>query len=115
MLSFALYELIKHPEAMAKIRAEVDEVISDRTVQLSDLSKMPYTVAVMRETLRVHPTVTIRIAQALKDTTIGDGKYAVSKGQWFFVNINTAHRDPAVFGADVSFWTCHVSILAAEL
>jgi hypothetical protein len=42
MLSFALYNLLKHPEAMAKLRAEVDEVLGDQPLQVSDLGKFPY-------------------------------------------------------------------------
>jgi hypothetical protein len=42
MLSFALYNLLKHPEAMAKLRAEVDEVLGDHPLQVSDLGKLPY-------------------------------------------------------------------------
>jgi cytochrome P450/NADPH-cytochrome P450 reductase len=44
MLSFATYNLAKNPEALAKLRAEIDEVIGDQPIQLSDLGKMPYTV-----------------------------------------------------------------------
>ena len=42
MLSFTTYYLLKNPEAMQKLRNEVDAVCGDREVTLEDLGKMPY-------------------------------------------------------------------------
>jgi hypothetical protein len=44
MLTFAVYHLMKNPDALAKLRAEIDEVLGDQPIQLSDISKMPYTI-----------------------------------------------------------------------
>lgn len=43
-MAFALYYLLKHPEAMRKLRNEVDEVIGHQAPQYKDLttSRMPY-------------------------------------------------------------------------
>lgn len=42
MLTFSIYHLLRTPEALRKLRAEVDEVVGNRPVQVEDLSKMPY-------------------------------------------------------------------------
>lgn len=42
LLTFSLYYLIKNPEAMRKLREEVDEVLGDQTIQLGDLGKLRY-------------------------------------------------------------------------
>lgn len=42
MLTFALYYLIKNPEAMLKARKEVDDVLGDQQIQLTDVSKLKY-------------------------------------------------------------------------
>jgi len=42
MLSFALYNLLKNPDSMAKLRAEVDDIIGDKPLQVDHLSKLPY-------------------------------------------------------------------------
>lgn len=42
MLSFMVYYLLKNPEALRKLRAEVDTVLGSRPAQVEDFSKMPY-------------------------------------------------------------------------
>jgi cytochrome P450 / NADPH-cytochrome P450 reductase len=41
-LSFIIYELLKNPSAMAKLRAQVDELIGSRPIQYEDLEKLTY-------------------------------------------------------------------------
>jgi cytochrome P450/NADPH-cytochrome P450 reductase len=44
MLTFIVYQLLKNPDALAKLRAEIDEVLGDQPIQLTDIGKMPYTI-----------------------------------------------------------------------
>ena len=37
-----VYYLIKNPQTMRKLQAEVDEVLGGQPAQFQDLSKMPY-------------------------------------------------------------------------
>lgn len=55
----------------------------------------------MREVLRLSPSAPLRVISPLEDTTLG-GKYALEKDLSIIVNISMAHRDPKVWGADVS-------------
>ncbi|KAJ6454166.1 fatty acid hydroxylase [Mycena sanguinolenta] len=100
MMSFMVYFLLKNPEKMRKLRAEIDRVLGDRAIQYEDFAKLPYLIAVMRETLRLAATAPIRQTAALEDTTIGGGKYAVKKGAPILVISWDLHRDPAVWGDD---------------
>ena len=58
--------------------------------------------AVMRESLRLGPSVPGRMIESLKDQTLKNGKYAVAKGEILVVCNFIAQRDPKVFGDDVS-------------
>lgn len=46
MLSFAFYELLRHPTAYRKAQQEVDELIGQGPITLDHLSKLPYLNAV---------------------------------------------------------------------
>ncbi|KAJ6631867.1 cytochrome P450 [Mycena sp. CBHHK59/15] len=100
MMTFMVYHLLRNPEAMRKLRAEVDEVLGDRPVQYEDFAKMPYLTAVMRETLRVSATAPKRGTTPLKDTTLGGGKYAVKAGTTILSQVWEIHRDPLIWGDD---------------
>jgi len=102
MLTFLTYEVLKRPDVLLKLRAEIDEVLGDQPVTLNDISKMPYTVAVMREILRFRPPATARAVRCLEPTTIGNGKYALTPDDNVMINAISTNRDPAVWGDDVS-------------
>lgn len=41
-LSFFTYYVLKKPEVLRKLRAELDEVLGGEVPQLSDFNKLPY-------------------------------------------------------------------------
>ncbi|KAF9263923.1 bifunctional P-450/NADPH-P450 reductase [Marasmius fiardii PR-910] len=102
MMSFMTYYLLKHPSTMRKLQTEVDEVLGGEPAQYQDLSRMPYLIAVMRESLRLSPTAPMRSVTALEDTTLLNGKYAVEAGTPLTINTWQMHRDPAVWGDDAN-------------
>ncbi|KAJ6537331.1 fatty acid hydroxylase [Mycena sp. CBHHK59/15] len=100
MMSFMVYHLLKNPEKLRKLRAQVDEVLGDRPVQYEDFSKLPYLIAVMRETLRLSATAPMRATAALEDTTLAGGKYAIKAGTVIALQSWEIHRDPLIWGDD---------------
>ncbi|KAI0763546.1 bifunctional P-450/NADPH-P450 reductase [Trametes elegans] len=100
MLTFTVYYLLKNPEAMRKLREEIDAKIGDRPMTAQDVNKLPYLLAVMRESLRLGPTAPARTVAPLEDTFIGSKKYFVEKGTSIIINTMAAHRDPQVWGED---------------
>ncbi|EMD34553.1 hypothetical protein CERSUDRAFT_75518 [Gelatoporia subvermispora B] len=100
MLTFAMYHLIKNPETIRKLREEIDDKIGDRVVSIKDVNKLPYLLAVMRETLRLTPSVPQRGTSPINVTTLADGKYTIPQGMTIVVNVSAAHRDPLVWGDD---------------
>lgn len=73
-LSWAIYELARHPAAVARLRAEVLATVgSDRCPTYADLKGMRYLQAVLAETLRLYPVVPFNVRFALADTTLPRG------------------------------------------
>ena len=101
MLTFLTYQLLKYPDVLLKLRAEIDEVLEDRPITLDDIPRMPYTVAILRETLRTQPPTVARFVRCLELTTIGNGKYAVTPEDRIILNNISTNRDPAVWGDEV--------------
>jgi len=70
------YELAAHPEHVEMIRKEVEEVMGKdaskekRWLKFEDMKKLPYSLAVMHETIRLHPPVPKNGKQAVKDDII---------------------------------------------
>ncbi|EFQ35453.1 cytochrome P450 [Colletotrichum graminicola M1.001] len=81
-LTWTFYLLMKHPEVVAKVRKEIDQVTGDSQGTLEKaISKqgnptsMPYTFAVFCEALRIFPPIPFEIKQAIQATTLPDGTF----------------------------------------
>ncbi|KAL2927662.1 Cytochrome P450 76AD1 [Bienertia sinuspersici] len=102
-LEWAMSELMKNPEKMAKTQAEIKEALGKdcSIVQESDIEKLPYTQAVIKETLRLHPpTVFLLPRKAEANVTLYG--YVVPKNSQVLVNLWAIGRDPKIWkDADV--------------
>ncbi|KAK4581655.1 hypothetical protein RGQ29_025010 [Quercus rubra] len=64
---WALAELINHPNIMEKARQEIDFVVGKmRLVEESDIVNLPYLQAIVKETLRLHPTGPVIVRESSK-------------------------------------------------
>ncbi|CAN4094797.1 unnamed protein product [Withania somnifera] len=91
-VEWALAELINHPSIMQKAAEEIDSVISmNRIVEESDISSLPYLQAIVKETLRLHPTGPMIIRESTKDCAIGG--YHIPKNTRLLVNTWAINRD----------------------
>ncbi|KAF2792907.1 cytochrome P450 [Melanomma pulvis-pyrius CBS 109.77] len=106
LLSFLIYLLAKNPNAMAKAREEVMSVLGDGAMTQSMTSKLPYLQAVIRETLRLHPTAPGFSVQPKSSDPkdypllIGKQKYPIHQGETIVGLLPQVHRDPTVYGDD---------------
>ncbi|KAH8888031.1 cytochrome P450 [Thozetella sp. PMI_491] len=100
MLSFAFYQMLRHPEVYRKAQEEVDNVIGTGAVKAEHLSKLPYVSAVLKETLRHTPTINgFGLTPKDHDELIG-GKYHIKMGETVFLLLAKIQKDPMVFGDD---------------
>ncbi|KAL0314967.1 UNVERIFIED_CONTAM: cytochrome [Sesamum angustifolium] len=95
--------LLNHPEAIEKIKAEIDaNVPADRLLDEQDLPKLSYMQNVITETLRLYPPVPFLIPHvASEDCTVGG--YNISKGTMLLVNLWAIHRDPRLWDEPTKF------------
>ncbi|KAH9942950.1 PAH-inducible cytochrome P450 monooxygenase PC-PAH 1 [Amylocystis lapponica] len=74
--TWLLWELAKHPEVQDKIRHEISAIRArvsargDADFQVSDFDAMTYTIAVIKESLRLHPIVPTLVREASRDDVI---------------------------------------------
>jgi cytochrome P450 len=94
-LGWTWFLLGSHPEVWAKLQAEVDSVLGDRTPTAQDLPKLRYTAMVIDESMRLYPPVWSFPREALQDDVIGG--YQVSKGDIITLSPYLTHRHPAVW------------------
>lgn len=97
LLTFALYELMRHPGVLAQAYAEVDAVLpGDAPPAYADLARLQVLDRVLKETLRLWPTAPAFSVAPFEDTVIG-GRYRIHKDRRVAVVLTALHRDPAVW------------------
>jgi cytochrome P450 len=100
-LSYAIYLLSEHPAAAARVRSELDQVLGGRPAALADLPKLPFTDAVMRETLRLYPPAYAIGREVLRPFEIGG--YRLPAGGQIVMSPYAMHRDRRFFEAPERF------------
>ncbi len=91
-LAWALIELARQPDIAARLTADLDSVLGERTPTLEDLPKLPLLELVVKETLRLYPPAPFVVRQSLKPTSFG-GK-SVRKSDLITLVTMQIQRDP---------------------
>ncbi|KAI9111014.1 hypothetical protein K1719_017889 [Acacia pycnantha] len=71
-------------------------------VEESPVQKLPYLFAVMKETLRLHPTVPLSVPHSPSETTIL-GDYTYNPKRLSCVYVREIHRDPSIWDNPLHF------------
>jgi len=72
-LAWMVWLLWQHPDALARAREEVDQVLGDAALpDLAQLAALDFVEACAHETMRLRPVAPINTVQALHDTRVGD-------------------------------------------
>eukprot|EP01147_Barroeca_monosierra_P005865 gene5865-9063_t len=73
-LTWTFYELFKHPEVLEKLKQELDNATGGNEPTYEDVhEKVPYLHYVVKETLRLHPSVPKDVKTAVNDDVLPDG------------------------------------------
>ncbi|ODM89328.1 Cytochrome P450 2J6 [Orchesella cincta] len=101
-LSFATLYLTQNMEVQQKAQKELDTVVSSGCqVSLADKQSLPYTEAVMLETLRLSSIVTLGVPRQMLADTEFHG-YFLPKGVTVISNVYAIHHDSNIWGDDVN-------------
>ncbi|XP_038061793.1 cytochrome P450 4V2-like isoform X2 [Patiria miniata] len=95
--SWCLYLLGRHPEIQRRVHEELDEVFGDNQEPATSdqLQRLHYLTCVVKETLRIFPSVPF-IARILEEDCVLGG-HKIPSGTNVCVLITGLHRDPDVF------------------
>lgn len=91
-MTFLWYALSQAPEVEARLHAELDSVLGEAPPTLEDLKRLPYTLRVIKEVLRLYPAAPMYVRDALADDEI-DG-VRIPAGSRMLIFPYATHRHP---------------------
>jgi cytochrome P450 len=99
--SWLWYLLAMHPWAEARVEAELDEVLGDRSPAPEDLSKLVYLRKVIDESMRLYPPLPVMLRTAIADDLVCGRrvprKSVVAVMPWIVHRHHKLWRDPDRF------------------
>jgi cytochrome P450 len=99
-LTYALWALGHHRDVQERVAAEA-AAIGDRELTPEDVTRLGYTVQVLREALRLQPPAAGVARLATRDIAVAG--HRVEAGSLMAVGIYALHRDPALWPRPLDF------------
>jgi len=90
-LTWAWYLLATHPHVTAKAQEEVDRVLGGRPAGLADIKEMTYVERVVKEVMRLLPSVYVFMREPIEDVVVGG--YTLKKGWYILISPFVLHRN----------------------
>ncbi|QHO43567.1 hypothetical protein HN873_016966 [Arachis hypogaea] len=102
-LTWALCLLLRNPRTLKKVKEELDSQIGrERCITESDLNKLVYLQAIVKETLRLYPAGTLGAPREfIENCTLGG--FHVKKGSRLIANIWKIQSDPSIWSDPLEF------------
>lgn len=93
-MEWAIAELVNRPAVQEKLRREIADVLKGEAVTESNLQRLPYLQAVVRETLRLHTPIPLLVPHMnLEEAKLGG--YTIPEGSKVVVNAWWLANNPA--------------------
>lgn len=97
VLTWTLYLLVSHPDAMKKAQEEVDRVMcQDGPMSLSKYQDLKYVMRCINESMRLYPHPPVLLRRAIVEDTLPGG-YTVPAGQDVMISVYNIHHSPDVW------------------
>jgi len=100
-LSWTWYLLAQHPEAEAELLAELQTALGGRAPTVTDLPRLQYTEAVIKESMRLYPPAWATGRKAMHDCEIGG--YSIPAGAELLLCQWVVQRDPRYYDNPEAF------------
>lgn len=101
-LSWVFYMVAQHPQVDALLQQEwLEKLGSKAAPDFDDLKNLPYTKAVIQETMRLYPPAWAMGREVAKDVTVGG--YPFKKGSQIYIAQWFMHRDERFFEEPLLF------------
>ncbi|UKN00267.1 cytochrome P450 [Paracrocinitomix mangrovi] len=91
-MSATWYALATNEEATTKLHQELDRELGDKIPTLDDLHRLPYTLQVVKEVLRLYPAAPFYVRDAVEDDEYNG--YQIKKGTAVMLSPYFTHRHP---------------------
>jgi cytochrome P450 len=103
-MTMILYNLLKHPAALKKLRSELDNALNSGRLSdpptFSETDKLDYLGAVIKETMRLQPFVKPLLERIVPPGGADIAGKFLPGGTTVAISSNVAHNDIPVFGKD---------------
>lgn len=92
-------ELLHNPEKMKKVKEELNQALINKDEQLTEshISKLPFLRAVVKETMRLHPSLPLLLPHKTEAEIELCGRFIIPKDTQVLVNVWAIGRDPSVW------------------
>ncbi|XP_044740001.1 probable cytochrome P450 4p3 [Chrysoperla carnea] len=103
-LSYVLLHLAAYKDIQTKVYNEILEVVGDinvDSINVDDLPKLKYMEMVLKESMRLTPTIPLIVREPSQDIKIGN--YIIPKGVSILIPIFTIHRNPEYWENPLKF------------
>jgi cytochrome P450 len=91
-MTFTWYALSRAPHVAARLHEELDRVLGGRLPTVDDLRRLPYTLQVVKEVLRLYPAAPFYVRDAIGPDNIGG--FDVPAGAAIMLSPYYTHRHP---------------------
>ncbi|KAF8032913.1 hypothetical protein BT93_D1717 [Corymbia citriodora subsp. variegata] len=92
-LEWAMAELLRSPEKLSRVQAELDQVIGKgNLIDELDVTRLPYLQAIVKETFRLHPAIPLLLPRK-SAVELEISGVTIPKGAQVFINLWVIGRD----------------------
>jgi len=99
-----VYYMIRHPNAWARARAEIDaaklESVGGRVIGFNDAQRLPFLQACIKEALRIFGPASMGLPRVVGEGGLAIGGRTIPKGATVSVNIWVIHHSKEIWGED---------------